>query len=175
MLALNGEGNRVFLVDLGSRNGTSVNDPLKKIARGVIWGGRRRLPGDAQGHGQRTPGRIARGGTRFGGRAVNARKSKRRRLRTWACNASSPCPPRPQNRPTLFGLIPIGRLTPGPSASRSAAACILVAGSNILDISCRLEGRECRPAARPNRIRPRSTRNRPPFVASGREEMPFLS
>ena len=28
------QGNRVFLVDLGSRNGTSINDPLKKITRG---------------------------------------------------------------------------------------------------------------------------------------------
>jgi hypothetical protein len=33
------EGNRVFLVDLGSRNGTSVNDPLNKISRAPIQAG----------------------------------------------------------------------------------------------------------------------------------------
>ncbi len=33
------EGNRVFLVDLESRNGTSINDPLKKIARAPIQAG----------------------------------------------------------------------------------------------------------------------------------------
>jgi pSer/pThr/pTyr-binding forkhead associated (FHA) protein len=33
------EGNRVFLVDLESRNGTAINDPLKKITRAPIRAG----------------------------------------------------------------------------------------------------------------------------------------
>ena len=35
------EGNRVFLIDLDSRNGTALNDPLNKISRAAIQ------PGDA--------------------------------------------------------------------------------------------------------------------------------
>ncbi len=33
------EGNRVFLIDLDSKNGTSLNDPLNKISRAVIQPG----------------------------------------------------------------------------------------------------------------------------------------
>ena len=33
------EGNRVFLVDLGSKNGTSLNDPLNRIRRAAIGPG----------------------------------------------------------------------------------------------------------------------------------------
>ena len=30
------EGDRIFLVDLGSTNGTAINDPLNKIRRTVL-------------------------------------------------------------------------------------------------------------------------------------------
>ena len=78
------EGNRVFLVDLESRNGTSLNDPLKKITRRADPSGRRRLPGDAQDHGQRPSGSIARGSAGCRQLRGRPRDSRPRRLRTWA-------------------------------------------------------------------------------------------
>ena len=81
--------------------------------------GRHRFPGDARDHGGGPSGRAARGSPDSGGCAGQHTKIEAPPIADLGVQRFLPGPRGPRTG-RLFGLIPIGRLTPGPSASRSA-------------------------------------------------------